>query len=151
MAARLTLRFNEKYAEGLRRLLDLNEKLKGQGFIKEADVLVIKAKLELAELQIREATQTIAKTQRTLALLLNVPFGQSNTIQLRASIFDTNPLPVTRDALIDMGLTARPDLAATRMGLSRARADAHLAAASGFPTSICSISPLPSRTTRRRA
>lgn len=127
VAARLTLRFSERYAGGLKTLLDLNEKLKGAGFIKPADVLAIKARLELAELQIRESTQTMAKTRRTLALLLNVPLEQSDSIAVRASIFNAMPLPVTREALIDMAMAARPDLAATRMGLSRANADARLA------------------------
>ncbi len=126
-AARLTLRFNQTYVVGLKRLLDLNEKLKGQGFIKEADVLVIKARLELAELQIREATQAQAKTLRTLALLLNVPFAQSDSIQLRASIFNVAPLPTTREALIETGLASRPDLNSFRLGLQRAQADVTLA------------------------
>jgi len=127
IAARLTLRFSERYSEGLRRLLTLSQHQLEGGFIKPSDVLALKARLELSELQIREATQTYGKTRRTLALLLNVPLDQSDTIQLRASIFNVNPLPVSREALVDMSLTARPDLAAVRMGLSRARADAHLA------------------------
>src|SRR5262249_5801714 len=65
-AARLTLKFSQVYARGLRRLLQLNEELRGAGFIKPADVLAIKAQLEQAELQIREATQAEIKTHKTL-------------------------------------------------------------------------------------
>jgi cobalt-zinc-cadmium efflux system outer membrane protein len=127
VAAQLTLRFSQKYADGLRKLLELSQSQLQGGFIKPADVLAIKARLELAELQIRESTQTIGKTRRTLALLLNVPLEQSDTIQLRASIYNVAPLPVTKEALVDMALAARPDLAASRLGVSRANADAYLA------------------------
>ena len=73
VAAKLTLKFSQTYANGLTNLLNLNEQLRGAGFIKPSDVLAIKAQLELAELQIREATQTLAKTLRTLGLLLEHP------------------------------------------------------------------------------
>ncbi|MGE5755504.1 MAG: TolC family protein, partial [Planctomycetaceae bacterium] len=55
IAARLTLTYSRTYASGIRRLLRLNEDLLRRGFIKEADVLAIRAQLETAELQVREA------------------------------------------------------------------------------------------------
>jgi cobalt-zinc-cadmium efflux system outer membrane protein len=123
LGASLTLKFSQIYANGLRHLLDLNEQLKGAGFIKPTDVLAIKARLELAELQIREATQTKAKTLRTLGLLLNIPPSEADKLQLRGTIFDVKPLPTTEEALIETGLNARPDLLSYRYGLLRAQAD----------------------------
>lgn len=132
VAARLTLKFSRKYADGLRNLLALNEQLRGAGFIKPSDVLAIKAKLELAELQIREATQTLAKTHRTLGRLLDIPPKDADILQLRSSINDMSPLPTTNEALIETGLNARPDLLAVRMGLLRAEADVTNARAQRF-------------------
>jgi cobalt-zinc-cadmium efflux system outer membrane protein len=123
LGASLTLKFSQIYANGLRHLLDLNEQLKGAGFIKPTDVLAIKARLELAELQIREATQTKAKTLRTLGLLLNIPPSEADKLQLRGTIYDVKPLPTTEEALIETGLNARPDLLSYRYGLLRAQAD----------------------------
>lgn len=123
IAAELTLKFNNTYSLGLRRLLKLNEDLRGAGFIKPADVLAIKARLELSELQIREATQARAKTLRTLGRLLDLPHAETDQIKPRDKIYNLVPLPTTSDALIETGLNARPDLLATRMGLLRAEAD----------------------------
>jgi cobalt-zinc-cadmium efflux system outer membrane protein len=132
VAAKLTLRFSETYHKGLKNLLALNEQLRGAGFIKPSDVLAIKARLELAELQIREAKQTQAKTKRTLGLLLNLQPAESDKIELRASIYDIRPLPTTEQALIETGLNARPDLLSFRYGLSRALADVNNARAQRF-------------------
>lgn len=132
IAAKLTLKFSKKYSDGLRYLLGLNEQLKGAGFIKSADVLAIKAQLELAELQIREATQAQAKTLRTLGLLLNIPPLDADKVELRGTIYSLRPLPTTSDALVETGLNARPDLLSFRMGLDRAHADVHNARAQRF-------------------
>ena len=73
IAARLTLQFSETYAKGLRLLLSKIRALVDQGQKKEADYEAVRAKLEQGELQIREATQTLAKTMRTLGLPLEHP------------------------------------------------------------------------------
>ncbi|MFO0951788.1 MAG: TolC family protein [Isosphaeraceae bacterium] len=132
VAANLTLRFSQVYVTGLRRLLDLNEQLKGAGFIKPPDVLAIKARLELAELQIRETTQAKAKSLRTLGLLLDIPPAEADALQLRASIYNVKPLPTTEEALVETGLNARPDLLSYRYGILRAQADVVNARAQRF-------------------
>jgi cobalt-zinc-cadmium efflux system outer membrane protein len=132
VAASLTLKFSQTYAAGLRRLLAFNEQLKGAGFIKPTDVLAIRARLELAELQIRESTQTKAKSLRTLGLLLNIPPSEADKLQLRGTIYDVKPLPTTEEALIETGLNARPDLLAYKYGLLRAQADILSAKAQRF-------------------
>ncbi len=108
VAAKITLNFSRVYVTGLKRLLDLSKQLGELGFIRPSDVLAIKARLELAELQIREATQTQAKTLRTLGLLLNITPQEADAIELRGSIYDLRPLPTTEEALIETGLNARP-------------------------------------------
>jgi outer membrane protein, heavy metal efflux system len=132
VAARLTLKFSQAYTKGLMNLLKLNEELRGAGFIKPSDVKAIWAKLQLAELQIREATETQAKTLRTLGLLLNIPPKESDKLQLRSSVYDIRPLPTSSEALVETGMNARPDLLSFRQGLLRARADVNNARAQRF-------------------
>lgn len=132
VAASLTVRFSQTYYKGLQNLVVLNELLRGAGFIKPADVLSIKARLELAELQIREASQTQAKTLRTLGLLLDLTPGEADKLKLRSTVYDVRPLPTTNEALIETGLNARPDLLSYRYGLSRAEADVNSSLAQRF-------------------
>ncbi len=132
VAARLTLRFSQTYSTGLKKLLDLNIQLKGAGFIKESDVLTIKAQLELAELQIRESTETLAKTLRTLGRLLDITPAAADGLKLRSMVYDIRPIPAAHDALVETGLNSRPDLLAFRYGLLRAEADVSNARAQRF-------------------
>jgi cobalt-zinc-cadmium efflux system outer membrane protein len=131
-AARLTLKYSQAYAVGIRRLLKLNEDLFQGGFIKPADVLALRAQLETAELQIRESGQTLGKTLHTLGLLLNMDYQQSEALRLRGGIYYENPLPTTREGLVETALATRPDLASFRLGLSRANADVGLALANRY-------------------
>lgn len=123
VAARLTLKFSEKYSEGLRNLLRLTQDLVDRGQRPPADAAAIKSKLEQAELQVREATQALAKSKRTLGLLLNIPPREADGLQLRSTIYDLRPLPTTPEALVETGLNVRPDLLSYRYGLLRAQAD----------------------------
>jgi len=132
VASVLTVRFSRTYATGLRNLLKLNEQLQEQGFIKPSDVLAIRARLELAELQIRESTQVQAKTLRTLGRLLDLPPQEADALQLRSTIYDTRPLPTTPEALVETCLNARPDLLSYRAGLLRSEADVNNALAQRY-------------------
>jgi cobalt-zinc-cadmium efflux system outer membrane protein len=132
VAARLTLKFNQVYASNLRSLLHLTRQLYERGQKTESDVLAVRSRMELSELQVREATQAHAKTLRTLGLLLDIPPREADRLQLRASIYDLRPLPTTEDALIETGLNARPDLIAYRAGKLRADADVISARAERF-------------------
>jgi cobalt-zinc-cadmium efflux system outer membrane protein len=132
IAARLTLTYSRTFSTGIRSLLRLNEELYKRGQIKSSDVLALRALLETAELQVREAGQSLGKTQHTLGLLLNLDFEQSEALKLRGGIYYENSLPTTRQGLIETGLTTRPDLASFRLGLSRANADVRLARANRY-------------------
>lgn len=122
-AAKLTLKFSQKSSVGLRALLDVTTQLFRQGQKTKDDVLALKSKLEQAELQVREAEQTLAKTLRNLGFLLNIPPREADLIRIRASLAAVPPLPTTEEALIETSLNARPDLLSYKSGLLRANAD----------------------------
>jgi outer membrane protein, heavy metal efflux system len=133
VAARLTLRFAQVYSQGLRRLLVLNEELRGAGFITPPDVLAIKAQLEQAELAIKEAEGGLQSSQQNLALVLNMPLTDAPKIEVRDFIRDARPLPMSREALLDRAYESRPDLLAMRLAVERAHADEQLGKANGYP------------------
>jgi cobalt-zinc-cadmium efflux system outer membrane protein len=132
LAARLTLQFSQVYATRLKNLYSLTQQLYERGQKTEGEVLTVKARLELAELQVREATQAFAKTLRTLGLLLNMAPREADKIKLRSKIVDLRPLPTTEEGLIETGMNARPDLLSYRYGLLRAQADVKSALAQRF-------------------
>ena len=131
VAARLTVQYSQKYVEGLRRLLKLNQELLGRGFIKPSDVLPIKTHLQRAELQVRESMQALAKSQMALAQILNRPLTEP--IQVRDYFRDVNKLSMPTDVLVQKAVATRPDLMAIRLGIQRAEADVRLARANGYP------------------
>jgi cobalt-zinc-cadmium efflux system outer membrane protein len=132
VAARETLRYSETYALGIQRLLTVNQELLQKGQIKPTDVDAILAQLEQAQLQVHEASQAIKKTKRTLGLLLTMSREECEKLEVRSLLRDVRPIPLQEDELIRTGLDSRPDLAANRLGLSRAEADVKLAYANRF-------------------
>jgi cobalt-zinc-cadmium efflux system outer membrane protein len=133
VAAALTVKFSETYAKGTRQLLVRTEQLFKGGQIKEADVLAIRAKLEIAELQVREARQSKVKANRALALILNLPLSDADRLEVRDTIGQVREVPASREDLIAKALGGRPDLFAIRMGVVRANSDVRLAKANAFP------------------
>ncbi|MGC8642552.1 MAG: TolC family protein [Isosphaeraceae bacterium] len=133
VAAEITLQFARVYAQGLRRLLRLNEELKGAGFITPPDVLAIQAQLEQAELAIKEAEGALQASRQNLALVLNMPLAEAAKIQVRDFVRDVRPLPLSREALAERAYESRPDLLATRLAVERAHADVALGKANGYP------------------
>ncbi len=133
VAASLTVKFSETYVRGIRQLLARNEQLFRSRLIREAEVLAVRARLELAELQVREAKQAQIKANRALALMLNLPLENATTLQVRDPIGQLRPAPMPREELVRTALGIRPDLLAIRMGVRRSEADIRAARASAYP------------------
>jgi cobalt-zinc-cadmium efflux system outer membrane protein len=133
VAAGETVDYSRAYATGITRLLGLNERRLKEGLIHPATVDALRAQVEQAQLQVREAQETLVTTTRTLAVLLNVPRDQAGSIQLRAALRDIRPVTESDDAIIQRAVAARPDLIAFRLGLERSRSDINLARANRYP------------------
>jgi outer membrane protein, heavy metal efflux system len=133
VSAALTVKFSETYSKGTHELLGRTERLFRGGQIKEADVLAIRAKLEIAELQVREARQAKVKANRALTLILNLPLNDADKLEVRDTIGQVREVPASREDLIAKALGGRPDLFAIRMGVVRANSDVRLAKANAFP------------------
>ncbi len=133
VAAALTVKFSERYALGIRALLARMEQLYRGGEVKEADVLAVRAKLELAELQIRESRQAKIKANRALVLMLNQPLESAETLEVRDTIGQLRTSPLSRQEMVDTALSIRPDLLAIKLGVRRSEADIRAARANAYP------------------
>ena len=133
ISAGLTEIFSEKYLAGITHLYDLNKDLYDKGQLKLSDLLAIKANLEKAQLQVREAKAAKIKANQALALILNLPLNDLAKIDVRDPIGSIPDLPMSPDALVQKGLQNRPDLQAIRLGVIRSEKDVALAKANAYP------------------
>lgn len=131
-AAEETLRYSNKYLEGIARLLDLNLDLLKRGQVTEATTDAIRSQVEQARLQVRASTQALGRTTRVLAQQLNIPRADAASLRVQDTLRDARELPRQADELIRTALESRPDLVAMRLGVQRADADVRLAHANRF-------------------
>jgi cobalt-zinc-cadmium efflux system outer membrane protein len=132
VAAEETLRFSQAYADGITRLLNLMIELLKAGQVIQATTDAIRSQVEQASLQVREATQALGRSTRTLAQILNIPRSEAASIKVQDTLRDTRELPEPAETLIEKALASRPDLIAYRLGVERANADVRLALANRF-------------------
>ena len=110
-----------------------NEELFKRGQIREADVLAVRSKMEMAELQVREARQAKIKANRALALILNQPLENAATIEVRDPIGQLRHIPLQQEELIRTALGIRPDLLAFKLGIRRSESDIQAAKSNAYP------------------
>lgn len=129
LAARETIRFAEVARQGLETLLDRTRGLQQKGARTIAEVSRLEALHEAAEVEVMDAEETLRTTNRNLGVLLNIPGPQAESLRIRGSIYDHAPPPPPIDELLSVALENRPDVAAYRLGIARARAEVKLARA----------------------
>jgi cobalt-zinc-cadmium efflux system outer membrane protein len=121
--AELTLTYSRKYVDGIAKVLQVTRDLFHAGMISKDPTDSLTAKLEQAQLQVREAQQAVSRTTRALAQLLNIPRDQALSIRIRDKLRDDRPLPQKEEELIQTAMQSRPDLIAFRLGVRRAEAE----------------------------
>jgi cobalt-zinc-cadmium efflux system outer membrane protein len=129
LGERETVRYAQTSVEGLRDVLAKTRTQLENKVITEADYLQVKGQLDAAELGLMDAGELMVDAKRSLGVLLGMPSGQAETLEVRGSIHDRLPVPPPVDELVRMALAFRPDLAAFRLGIARALADVRLARA----------------------
>ncbi len=100
VAAALTVKFSETYAKGMHQLVERTQQLYNAKNVPLGELLAVRAKLELAELQVREAEQARIKANRALALMLNMPLENVRDIKVRDTIGMLRQSPLAREDLI---------------------------------------------------
>ena len=123
----------EVYRNGLIKLEAVARARLKQGSVKPADYLAVKANVQKAELNVKEAKQAKIKANRAFALILNLPLEDVDSIDVLDPIGSFRGCRCLVRNWFRKALDKRPDLLAWRYGLRRAEADFKLAKANGYP------------------
>lgn len=133
LAAQQTLAYSRAFADGITKVRERTEMLLKAGEALESDVDRVRAQVQVAQLQIREASEAVVTASRNLALLLNVPRQEADSVRVRAFLRDVRELPTSDEDMVQMALNGRPDMLAERLAVGRADADVRLAEANRYP------------------
>ncbi len=131
--AGLTLKLSEVFRNGLVKLEAVARARLKEGNVKPADYLAVRANVQKAELNVRDAKQAKIKANRAFALILNLPLDDVDSLDVLDPIGQLQGLPMPRQELIKKALEKRPDLLAWKYGLRRAESDLKLAKANAYP------------------
>lgn len=141
LAARETIRYAETAVGGLAKLTQSAETQLRQGTISEPDYERLAIQRDAAEIGFEQAQAQLYSTLRNLTRALNLPPEAADSLQLRGALLPEVVEPPTREDLVALALSSRPDLAAYRLGVRRAQADHRLARAERFPDVFVLYSP----------
>ncbi len=132
LAARETLRFAQASLDAVNHALALQTKKTGDTLEEKLQDDHIEVHRDAVELSILDAEATYRAAKRSLATVLSFPPDVPDRLELRGSLRDQAPEAPAAAELIPMAMSARPDLAAFRLGVCRALADVRLAQANRF-------------------
>jgi cobalt-zinc-cadmium efflux system outer membrane protein len=132
LGARQTVRYAEESVKGLGRLTELTRQLYERGQAPLADLNLVENKLRIARLGLRDAQGSYRTARLNLGSLMNLTVQEASAMELRGRIQVQAPPPPAVDELRKIALADRPDLAASRLGVSRAHADVRLARANAY-------------------
>lgn len=132
LAARQTVRYTRASVEGLSVLLQKTELLYDKDIASRADVNEVKTQKHIAEAGVLDAEENLRRAKRTLAMSLNLPPDQADTLEVRGTLEDRGPTPPPQDELVRIALSCRPDVVAFRLGLLTAQSGVRLARANRY-------------------
>lgn len=129
LSARETVRYSQASQAGLQAIARLVEAQLKASTVPRPDLERALIQSDLAEIGIEQSQLTLRQAKQSLATILNYTLDSADSIELRATLRDGEPLPETRDQLCAFAIRNRPDLNAYRLGVQRAQADVRLAVA----------------------
>ena len=132
LAARETARYAHGAIESIDTVLTTEKERRKAAADSRLEFDQIALQREAARLGFVDADAAFRSSQRRLAVLLHLPIEQAPTLALRGSLHDRQPPAPPVEELVAMALASRPDLAAFRLGIERAKADIALAKANRF-------------------
>ena len=131
--ARETVRYARASLDGLNQVLKTTEEQYRKQLVAQTEVESAAIQRDTAEVGVEQAEVTLRQSKRALAVLLDIPPAQADTLELRGSIRDQIPPPPPPDDLAKLALCVRPDIVSYRLGVRRAEADVRLQRAERFP------------------
>jgi len=141
VAAREAVRFARAGMEGLENVLRTARGQLDSGAISQQDYERVENLLDSADMQLEQAISSLRQAKLALAVLINVSASEVESIEVRGTLRDTAPPPPSREVLIGIAGSTRPDLNAFRLGVRRAQADVRLSQKERFPDAFVLYSP----------
>ena len=129
LAARETLRQQQVGMEGLEEVVKATRPLVESKQKPQTELDSVLVQRDTAFLAMQESTTALRQAKQALGVLLNLPPGVIDCLEVRGALggFDLElPGP---DKLIEIALEVRPDLNAYRLGVQRANAEVQMARA----------------------
>lgn len=131
--ARETVRYARASLEGLSRVLSTTEQQYRKELVPQTEVESAAIQRDSAEVTLEQAGTSLRQAKRALAVLLDIPPGQADSLEVRGSLRDDLPPPPSPEDLAKLALCVRPDIVSYRLGIRRAQADVTLQRAERFP------------------
>jgi len=132
LSARQMVRYSRVSVQGLESLFARYQDLYKQGNASLGDLNRVKIQLRTAQLGVADAEAAYRKAKFDLGSLLNLTREEVEKLELRGTIYDTQPPPPPVEELRKIALESRPDIVSYRLGVQRAEADVRLARANRY-------------------
>jgi len=131
--ARETVRFARASLAGLNRVLKTTEEQYRKELVPQTEVESAAIQRDTAEVFLEQAETALRQAKRALAVLLDIPPAQADSLEVRGSLRDDLAPPPPPEELAKLALCVRPDIVSYRLGIRRAQADVTLQRAERFP------------------
>lgn len=125
--AREILRYKQANVERLGRMVEVARQLLTRSTQARPDLDRMAILRDTAEIELDVARSNLTQTLRALAVLLQIPEAEADSLAIRGTIRDLVPPPPPVDDLVRLAVCNRPDVVAYRRGVQRASADVRLA------------------------
>ena len=131
--ARETVSFARASLAGLNRVLKTTEEQYRKELVPQTEVESAAIQRDTAEVFLEQAETALRQAKRALAVLLDIPPAQADSLEVRGSLRDDLAPPPPPEELAKLALCVRPDIVSYRLGIRRAQADVTLQRAERFP------------------
>ena len=131
--ARETIRYAKASLEGLKRVLATTEQQYAKQTVPQSEVENATIQRDTAEVSLEQADTALRQAKRALAVMLDIPPGEADRLDVLGSIRDEAAPPPSADDLGRLALCVRPDIVSYRLGVRRAKEDVRLQRAERFP------------------
>lgn len=131
--SRETARYAKASLDGLNQVLATTEQQYAKQIVPQTEVENAAIQRDTGELSLEQAETALRQAKRALAVLLDIPTGEADGLEMRGSIRDEAAPPPPPDDLGRLALCVRPDVVSYRLGIRRAQEDVRLQRAERFP------------------
>jgi cobalt-zinc-cadmium efflux system outer membrane protein len=141
LEARAAVRAAQAGDRGMEELVQMTRRLVEQQQRGQPELTTTLIGQANAQDALQKTEAALLKAQQNLAVLLALPPEEGDCLRIRGSLRERVPPVGGTEELVQQALQVRPDLAAYRMGVTRARADVQLARAEGIDNAFLFYTP----------